>query len=291
VDRTVRTAVIPAAGLGTRFLPATKVVPKGLIPVVDTPAIQLVVQEALRAGLDDVIVVIGPGQEPIPEHFAAAPALEAELEARGKTRELDLVRASTLPQVRFVVQEEARGLGHAVATAAPLVGDRSFAVLLGDDLIDPAVPLLRGMLEAFARGGSCVVAAFEVGEREIAMYGCFEPEPTDDPRRFRIVSIVEKPDPAEAPSRLAAVGRYVFTPRIFDALASTAPGRLGEIQLTDAIDLLAHEEPAFGYVFERGRFDVGNPLDHLTATLTLALAREDIGPELRARLRRVLGDA
>jgi UTP--glucose-1-phosphate uridylyltransferase len=287
----VRTAVIPAAGLGTRFLPFTKVVPKGLVPVIATPAIQLVVEEAVRAGLDDVIVVIGPGQEEIEEHFAPAPELEEELAARGKDEALALVRGATSSHVRFVVQEEALGLGHAVATAGPLVGDRPFAVLLGDDLIDPAVPLLPRMLDASARTGGSVVAAMEVGEREIAMYGCFEPEPTDDPDLIRIRSIVEKPDPADAPSRLAAVGRYVFTPRILDALARTAPGKGGEIQLTDAIDLLAHEEPSFGYRFTDGRYDVGNPLDHLKATLALALARDDLGPELRAHVRKLLADA
>ena len=286
----VRTAVIPAAGLGTRFLPFTKVVPKGLVPVIDTPAIQLVVEEAVRAGLDDVVVVIGPDQEELQEHFAPAPALEAELEARGKTRELDLVRRATI-ELRFAFQTEALGLGHAVATAAPLVGDQPFAVLLGDDLLDPAVPLLARMLEAFGRTGGSVVAAMEVGEREIAMYGCFEPEPTDDPDLIKIVSIVEKPDPASAPSNLAAVGRYVFTPRIFDALERTRPGKGGEIQLTDAIDLLAHEEPAFGYRFTRGRFDVGNPLDHLKATFALALARDDLGPALREHMDALLRDA
>jgi UTP--glucose-1-phosphate uridylyltransferase len=284
----VRTAVIPAAGLGTRFLPATKVVPKGLLPVIDTPALQLVVEEAFRAGLEDVIVVVGPGQEQIPEHFAAAPALEAELEARGKAEALASVRRATLPQVRFVIQEEARGLGHAVGIAADAVGDRPFAVLLGDDLVHPGVPLLAEMLAAFDRTGGSVVAAMEVGPREIAMYGCFEPEPTDDPRLVRIVSIVEKPDPAEAPSNLAAVGRYVFTPRIFGALERTAPGRGDEIQLTDAINLLAHEEPAFGYRFDRGRYDVGNPLDHLKATFELALERDDIGPALRDHVRALL---
>jgi UTP--glucose-1-phosphate uridylyltransferase len=283
----VHAAVIPAAGLGTRFLPFTKVVPKGLVPVIDTPAIQLVVEEARRAGLDDVIVVIGPGQEELEQHFAPAPELEAELEARGKSRELDVVRRATL-DIRFVVQEEARGLGHAVGTAAPLVGDRPFAVLLGDDLIDPAVPLLEAMLAAFTRTGGSVVAALEVGEREIAMYGCFDAEPTDDPELIRVKAIVEKPDPATAPSNLAAIGRYVFTPAIFDAIARTEPGKGSEIQLTDAITLLASEEPAFGYRFDRGRYDVGNPLDHLRTTIAFALARDDVGPALRDHLRPLL---
>jgi UTP--glucose-1-phosphate uridylyltransferase len=280
---TVRAAVIPAAGLGTRFLPATKAQPKGLLPVVDTPAIQLVVEEAIRAGLDDVIVVLGRGQDALREHFAPDPALEAELEARGKTAELAAVRRATLPNLRFVVQEEARGLGHAVAQAAPLVGDRPFAVLLGDDLIDPAVPLLASMLAAFERTGSSVIAAMDVGPREIAMYGCVGPGERDGDL-VRVVSIVEKPAPEEAPSGLAVIGRYVFLPGIFDALARTAPGKGGEIQLTDAIQILAAEGAVYAYPFETGRYDVGNPLDALKAQVALALRREDMGPALRAWL-------
>ncbi|HEX6844055.1 MAG TPA: UTP--glucose-1-phosphate uridylyltransferase [Actinomycetota bacterium] len=279
---TTHVAVIPAAGLGTRFLPATKVTPKGLLPVVDTPAIQLVVEEAVRAGLDDVILVIGPGQDALRDHFASAPALEAELEARGKTAELALVRGATI-DVRTVVQEEARGLGHAVAQAAPLVGDRPFAVLLGDDLIDPSVPLLSRMLAEAERTGGSVIAAMDVGPREIAMYGCVGPGERDGDL-VRVASIVEKPAPEEAPSSLAVIGRYVFTPGIFDALARTEPGKGGEIQLTDAIQILAGEEPVFAYPFETGRYDVGNPLDAMKAQVTLALGRGDIGPAFRAWL-------
>lgn len=276
----VRTAVIPAAGLGTRFLPATKVQPKGLVPVVDTPAIQLVVEEALRAGIDDVVVVIGPGQDILRQHFAPAPTLEAELEARGKLDALEVVRRATVPGVRFVVQQEARGLGHAVAQAAPLVGEQPFAVLLADDLIDPAVPLLAGMIAGFERTGGSVIAAMDVGPREIAMYGCVAPGERDGDL-IHIEGLVEKPDPDEAPSSLAVIGRYVFAPRIFDALERTEPGKGGEVQLTDAIALLAREEPVFAYPFDRGRFDVGNPLDAMKAQVVLALARDDIGPDLR----------
>ncbi len=286
----VRTAVIPAAGQGTRFLPATKAQPKVMLPVIDVPAIQMVVHEAVRAGLDDVIIVIGRGQRAIRDHFEPDPDLEAFLTEKGKDAELALIRGVTGgARIRYVVQEEAGGLGHAVATAAPLVGDQPFAVLLGDDLIHPSVPLMADMLAAARRTGSSVVAAMEVGPREIAMYGCFEPEPTDDPHLVKIVSIVEKPDPDEAPSNLAAIGRYVFTPRIFDTLARTPVGRGGEIQLTDAINILAHEEPAYGYRFDHGRFDVGNPLDHLKATFALALERDDLGPALRDHVRGLLG--
>ena len=286
---TVRTAVIPAAGLGTRFLPATKVQPKGLLPVVDTPAIQLVVAEAVAAGCEDVILVIGPGQEDLVRHFAPAPALEAELEARGKTRELELVRAATIGAVRSVVQTEAKGLGHAVAQAAGQV-DGPFAVLLGDDLIHPSVPLLRDMADAAARTGGSVIAAMEVGDREIAMYGCVGPGERDGDL-VRVASIVEKPAPEDAPSRLAVIGRYVLTPGIFDALARTTPGKGGEIQLTDAIQLLAVEERVDALPFAAGRFDVGNPLDAMKAQVTLALERDDIGSALREHLAALLGDA
>ncbi len=280
---TVRTAVIPVAGLGTRFLPATKAQPKGLLPIIDTPAIQLVVEEAAAAGLDDVIVVIGPGQDALREHFAPAPALEAELAARGKHAAAAAVRRATRPDVRFVVQEEALGLGHAVSVAAPLVGESAFAVLLGDDLIDPAVPLLRDMLAASERTGASVLAAMHMGAREIAMYGCIGPGEADG-HLVRVASIVEKPAPEDAPSDLAVIGRYVFMPTIFEALRRTQPGAGGEIQLTDAIGLLAAEEPVFALPLAGGRFDVGNPLDALMAQVSLGLGRDDIGTALRDRL-------
>ena len=286
---TIRTAVIPAAGLGTRFLPATKAQPKGLLPIVDTPAIQLVVEEALAAGLEDVIVVLGPGQDALRAHFAPDAALEAELEARDKKEALAAVRRATRPEVRFVVQEEALGLGHAISVAAPLVGDAPFAVLLGDDLIDPAVLLLSSMLAASARTSASVVAAMHVGPREIAMYGCITPGESEGDL-VRVASIVEKPDPDEAPSDLAVIGRYVFTPGIVGALAGTTPGAGGEIQLTDAIGALARTEPVYAYPFDRGRYDAGNPLDALAAQVAFALERDDLGPSLRARLTALLGE-
>jgi UTP--glucose-1-phosphate uridylyltransferase len=286
---TIRTAVIPAAGLGTRFLPATKAQPKGLLPIVDTPAIQLVVEEALAAGLEDVIVVLGPGQDALRAHFASDAALEAELEARDKKEALAAVRRATRPEVRFVVQEEALGLGHAISVAAPLVGDAPFAVLLGDDLIDPAVPLLSSMLAASARTSASVVAAMHVGPREIAMYGCITPGESEGDL-VRVASIVEKPDPDEAPSDLAVIGRYVFTPGIVGALAGTTPGAGGEIQLTDAIGALARTEPVYAYPFDRGRYDAGNPLDALAAQVAFALERDDLGPSLRTRLTALLAE-
>ena len=277
--------MIPAAGLGTRFLPATKVVPKGLLPVVDTPAIQLVVEEARAAGLDDVVIVLGPGQDAVRAHFAADPRLETELAARGKHDAAAAVRRATHPEVRFALQEEALGLGHAVGVAEPLVGGAPFAVLLGDDLLDPRRSLLRDMLGAAERTDGSIVATMRVGAREIQMYGAIEP--AGEPRGDGLVpvrSLVEKPAPEAAPSDLAVVGRYVFTPAIFEALRRTSPGAGGEIQLTDAIALLAEQESVHALAFEGGRFDVGNPLDALDAQVAFALDRDDIGPALRERL-------
>jgi UTP--glucose-1-phosphate uridylyltransferase len=284
---TVRSAVIPAAGLGTRFLPATKATPKGLLPVVDVPAIQLVVEEAIAAGIEDVIVVLGPGQDGIREHFAPNPTLEAELEERGKLDALAAVRRATIPSVRFARQAEALGLGHAVSVAESMVGDAPFSVLLGDDLIDPSVPLLRDMLASHARTGASVLAAMHVGAREIAMYGCIGPGEADGDL-VRVLSIVEKPDPADAPSDLAVIGRYVLTPAIFDALRRTSPGAGGEIQLTDAIGLLAADERVFALPFAGGRFDVGNPLDAMKAQVERASTHDEIGPAFRAWLNELL---
>jgi UTP--glucose-1-phosphate uridylyltransferase len=280
----VRTAVIPAAGLGTRFLPATKVVPKGLLPVVDTPALQLVVEEALAAGLDDVVIVLGPGQDAVRAHFARDLELERELAARGKHAAEDAVRRAAHDEVRFAVQDEALGLGHAVAVAEPLVGDAPFAVLLGDDLVDPRVSLLRDMLAAADRTSGSIVAAMRVGAREIQMYGAIEPSGAEQDGLVPVRSLVEKPSPADAPSNLAVIGRYVFQPGIFDALRRTTRGAGDEIQLTDAIAILAAEAPVWALPFSTGRFDVGNPLDALDAQFAFALERDDIGPALRERL-------
>ena len=280
----VRKAVIPAAGLGTRFLPATKAQPKVMLPVIDVPAIQLVVEEAARAGLDDVLIVTGRGQRAIEDHFDRSIELERFLESKGKFEELKKIRQiSDMAEVHYIRQQEALGLGHAVSVAEAHVGDEPFVVLLGDDLIHPSMPLLSEMLRAHDTYGRSVIGAMEVSRREISMYGCIEPEPVDE-HLVRILSIVEKPSEQEAPSNLAAIGRYVFTPAIFDALRRTPPGRGGEIQLTDAINLLAQEQAVYAYRFEHGRFDVGNPLDYMKATVELAAGRDDLGPEFRAWL-------
>jgi len=280
----VRKAVIPAAGLGTRFLPATKAQPKVMLPVIDVPAIQLVVEEAARAGIDDVLIVTGRGQRAIEDHFDRNLELERFLEDKQKFDELKRIRQiSDMAEVHYIRQKEALGLGHAVSVAQAHVGDEPFVVMLGDDLIHPSEPLLGEMLRAHDTFGRSVIAAMEVSKQEIAMYGCIEPESFEEDL-VRILSIVEKPAPDEAPSNLAVIGRYVLTPEIFDALRRTTPGRGGEIQLTDAINLLAQEQAVYAYRFEGRRFDVGNPFDYLKATVELGAERDDLGPEFRAWL-------
>ncbi|MEO7837530.1 MAG: UTP--glucose-1-phosphate uridylyltransferase GalU [Acidimicrobiales bacterium] len=280
----VHKAVIPAAGLGTRFLPASKAQAKEMVPVVDKPAIQYVVEEAARAGITDILVVTGRGKRSLEDHFDRSIELELELERKGKVAELKQVRAiSDLAVMHYVRQAEAKGLGHAVGVARPHVGTDSFAVMLGDDIMDENSHVLEEMLAVHERYGRSVVALKEVPRSEVSMYGCAGAEPVED-SLVRIMDIVEKPAPADAPSNLAVMGRYVFTAEIFEALDQVQPGSGGEIQLTDAIALLTKDQAVYGYVFEEGRYDIGNKLGYLKATVELALEREDIGEEFRAFL-------
>ena len=284
----VRKAVIPAAGLGTRFLPATKASPKEMLPVVDTPAIQYVVEEAVRAGLDDVLMVTGRSKRALEDHFDRVVELEQALLAKGDLGKLDLVRrASELATVHYVRQGDPRGLGHAVLAAAQHVGDEAFAVLLGDDLIDPRDPLLSPMIEVQQRAGGSVVALMEVPHDTIGMYGCAAVEPVDGAADgvVRITGLVEKPSLDEAPSDLAVIGRYVLSPTVFEVLRRTDPGRGGEIQLTDALQELISIEPVHGVVFRGRRYDTGDRLDYLKAVVRLAAEREDLGPPFLAWLR------
>jgi UTP--glucose-1-phosphate uridylyltransferase len=278
--------VIPAAGLGTRFLPATKSSPKEMLPVVDRPAIQYVVEEAVQAGLTDILIITGRNKRAVEDHFDRNFELEHYLENAGKHDLLKEVQfASDLADIHYVRQKDPLGLGHAVSVARHHVGGEPFAVLLADDIMVDDARLLRSMLDAYARDGHSVVAVKEVSPDEISSYGCIEPdgEPVDGVINIR--RIVEKPPPDEAPSNLAVIGRYVFTPEIFDALAQVQPGVGGEIQLTDAIALLLNEQNVYGYTFSEGRFDTGNKLDYLRATVELAARREDLGPEFRTFLK------
>ncbi|WP_374982751.1 UTP--glucose-1-phosphate uridylyltransferase GalU [Streptomyces fradiae] len=284
-------AVIPAAGLGTRFLPATKATPKEMLPVVDKPAIQYVVEEAVDAGLHDVLMITGRNKRPLEDHFDRNYELEEALDRKGDHERLDRIRASNdLATMHYVRQGDPRGLGHAVLCAAPHVGDQPFAVLLGDDLIDPRDPLLSRMVEVRETLGGSVVALMEVDPAQVHLYGCAAVEPTGEADVVRVTDLVEKPDPADAPSNYAVIGRYVLDPAIFGILRKTEPGRGGEIQLTDALHKLAVDDgsggPVHGVVFKGRRYDTGDRGDYLRAIVRLACEREDLGPEFRSWLRR-----
>jgi UTP--glucose-1-phosphate uridylyltransferase len=287
VTSTVRKAVIPAAGLGTRVLPVTKAIPKELLPVVDKPSMQYIVEEGVQCGLTEVLVVTGRGKEAIADHFDRAPELEAALAAKGDTERLEsIVRSAELANMHFVRQGTPRGLGHAIACAEPYVGNESFAVMLPDDLIDSRDPLLSTMLETHQQHGGAVLALLEVPRDQISLYGSVATSPTDVADIVGVTDLVEKPDPADAPSNLAIIGRYVFSAAIFESLRSTKPGRGGEVQLTDAIKGLADiGEPVHGVVFRGRRYDTGDRGDYLRAVVRLACERPDIGPGFRTWLR------
>ncbi|WP_432072341.1 UTP--glucose-1-phosphate uridylyltransferase GalU [Streptomyces wuyuanensis] len=284
-------AVIPAAGLGTRFLPATKATPKEMLPVVDKPAIQYVVEEAVAAGLSDVLMVTGRNKRPLEDHFDRNYELEEALSRKGDAERLAKVQESSdLATMHYVRQGDPKGLGHAVLCAAPHVGEQPFAVLLGDDLIDPRDPLLSRMVDVQEREGGSVIALMEVEPSQIHLYGCAAVESTGEGDIVRVTGLVEKPEASEAPSNYAIIGRYVLDPAVFEILRKTEPGRGGEIQLTDALQLLAADEkiggPVHGVVFKGRRYDTGDRGDYLRAIVRLACEREDLGPDFRAWLRR-----
>ncbi len=292
----VTKAVIPAAGLGTRFLPATKATPKEMLPVVDTPAIQMVVEEAVEAGLPDILMITGRNKRPLEDHFDRNWELEHTLEQKGDLDRLHLVQRSThLADVFYVRQGDPKGLGHAVACAADHVGREPFAVLLGDDLIDARDPLLKRMIEVRAELGGSVIALIEVDPDSINLYGCAAVEATGSDDVVRVHDLVEKPDPADAPSNLAVIGRYVLDPAVFDVLARTPPGRGGEIQLTDALTTLA-TMPAesgggvHGVLFRGRRYDTGDRLDYLRTVVRLASERDDLGADFVAWLREFVAE-
>ena len=296
--KNVTKAVIPAAGLGTRFLPATKATPKEMLPVVDKPAIQYVVEEAAKAGLDDVLLITGRSKRSIEDHFDRAYELEEALTAKDDTDRLALVRESSeLAHGHYVRQGNPRGLGHAVLCAADHVGSQPFAVLLGDDLIDPKDPLLTRMIEVRQRYGGSVVALMEVDPEQVSQYGCAAIRETAEEDVVSVTDLVEKPVPGEAPSRWIIIGRYVCDPAVFDVLRETPPGRGGEIQLTDALKVLATRIPngasgggVHGVLFRGRRFDTGNKLDYLRTMVQFGCERPDLAQEFVPWLRKYLDD-
>jgi UTP--glucose-1-phosphate uridylyltransferase len=286
--RKVRKAVLPVAGLGTRFLPATKAVPKEMLPIVDVPSIQLIVEECVGSGIEEIIFVTARGKSAIEDHFDRAAELEALLERRGKTADLARARRpAEMARYLSVRQAEARGLGHAVLCAKAAVGDEPFAVILGDDLLDARVPGIRQLLDVFERRGAGVIGLTEVPAGQEHLYGIVDGEVVAE-REWRLRRLVEKPAPGTAPSRMAIIGRYVLPPEIFAILERTPPGRGDEIQLTDALATLCDARGLYGVEMQGQRFDAGDRAGYVLAVAHYALGREDIGAEVRAGLKRLL---
>jgi UTP--glucose-1-phosphate uridylyltransferase len=286
----VRKAVFPAAGLGTRFLPATKAQPKEMLPIVDKPIIQYGVEEALQSGIQNIIIVTGRGKTAIEDHFDVSFELEYLLDSRGKKDLLAIVHGiSDMINVSYVRQKEALGLGHAVLRASELVGDEPFAVVLADDLIEAETPCLRQLLDIYSFFAAPVLAVMEVPRDSISSYGAIDAEPVahngSNDRLYRIRDLVEKPKPSEAPSSLAIIGRYVLTPEIFDSLQAIDPGSGGEIQLTDALKHLLRTRPIYAYRFDGERYDAGDKLGFLKATVEFALRRRDLGGPFKEYLK------
>lgn len=288
----VRKAVFPAAGLGTRFLPATKAMPKEMLPLVDKPLIQYGVEEAIHSGMNNIVIVTGRGKSAIEDHFDVSFELEQMLESKNKKDLLATVRSvSDLIDVFYVRQKEALGLGHAVLRAKEMIGHEPFAVVLSDDVISSEIPCLRQLLDIYEFYGHSVVALMEVPRDRISAYGVVDAEPVahngGSDRLFRIRNMVEKPKPEDAPSNLAIIGRYILTPEIFSSIESIEPGRGGELQLTDALKHLLKTRPVYGFKFEGKRYDAGDKLGFLRATVEFALQRHDLGEEFRAYLKTI----
>ncbi len=286
----IRKAVIPAAGLGVRFLPATKAQPKEMLPIVDKPTIQYIVEEAIASGVEDILFITGKQKRAIEDHFDRSPDLEAQLWEKGRKDLLELVRdISEMVDIHYIRQKEPKGLGHAVFCARKFIGREPFAVLLGDDIVRSKVPCLKQLIELHEETGASVIAVQEVPGEDVSKYGILDAEEVRE-GVYRIRDLVEKPSPADAPSRLAVMGRYIITPRVFDILAETGPGAGGEIQLTDALRVLCREEPMYGLRFAGQRFDVGDKLGYLKAMVEFALDRPDLAVEFGDYLRQIVCD-
>ena len=285
----IRKAVIPAAGYGTRFLPATKATPKEMLPIVDKPTIQYIVEEALESGIEDILIISGHGKRAIEDHFDSAPALEHELARKGKQDLLDVVRETTDVNVHYVRQKYMRGLGDAILCARSFVGDEPFAVLLGDDVVyHPERSALRQLIDIYEEMGSSVLGCQIVSDEQVSSYGIVGGETLENRRLMRVSDMVEKPSLEEAPSRMAVLGRYIIRPEIFSILGETKPGKGGEIQLTDALKVLAQREAVYAYDFEGKRYDLGDKLGFLEATVEFALRRPDLGGPFQAYLKKIV---
>ena len=286
MQKQIHKAVIPAAGYGTRFLPVTKAIPKEMIPIVDKPVIQYIVEEALQSGIEEILIITGHGKRAIEDHFDTNIDLELQLRQQGKDQLLHLVQDISSINVHYIRQKHMRGLGDAIRCAESFIDNEPFAVLLGDDVIyNPEKPALKQMMEAFSRLGATMLGCQEVPQELVSRYGIVQGQPTDDDRVVKLIDMVEKPAVDEAPSRLAALGRYILTPDIFEILRRVQPGKGGEIQLTDALRLMADREAVYAYTFSGRSYDTGNKLGFLKATVEYALRREDLGDAFREYLR------
>ena len=285
----IRKAVIPAAGYGTRFLPATKATPKEMLPIVDKPTIQYIVEEALESGIEDILIISGHGKRAIEDHFDSAPALEHELARKGKQDLLDVVRETTDVNVHYVRQKYMRGLGDAILCARSFVGDEPFAVLLGDDVVyHPERSALGQLIDVYKECGGSILGCQIVSDEQVSSYGIVGGETLENRRLMRVSDMVEKPSLEEAPSRMAVLGRYIIRPEIFSILGETKPGKGGEIQLTDALKVLAQREAVYAYDFEGKRYDLGDKLGFLEATVEFALRRPDLGGPFQAYLKKIV---
>ena len=289
MQKRIRKAVIPAAGYGTRFLPVTKAIPKEMIPIVDKPVIQYIVEEALQSGIEEILIITGHGKRAIEDHFDTNIDLELQLRQQGKDQLLHLVQDISAINIHYIRQKHMRGLGDAIRCAESFIDNEPFAVLLGDDVVyNPEQPALKQMMDAFSRLGATMLGCQEVPQELVSRYGIVQGQPTDDDRVVKLIDMVEKPAVDEAPSRLAALGRYILTPDIFEILRRVQPGKGGEIQLTDALRLMADREAVYAYTFSGRSYDTGNKLGFLKATVEYALRREDLGDAFREYLRHSL---
>ena len=284
----IRKAVIPAAGLGTRFLPATKAQPKEMLPIVDKPAIQFIVEEAIASGIEEILIITGRNKRSIEDHFDRSLELELQLKEQGKYEMLGMIEQISNITIHFIRQKEARGLGHAVLCARQFVGDEPFAVMLGDDIVDAKVPCLAQLIDVYEDLGGSVLGVQRVPKKQVVNYGIVAPKEIK-PNVWQAMNLIEKPAVEEAPSDLAVLGRYVLEPEIFDILSHTAPGRGGEIQLTDAICELAKRQPVYAYNFYGRRYDIGDKEGFLEATVEYALKRPELRDRFMAYMLRTIG--
>ncbi|MBM7540663.1 UTP--glucose-1-phosphate uridylyltransferase GalU [Amphibacillus cookii] len=287
----IKKAIIPAAGLGTRFLPATKAMPKEMLPIVDKPTIQYIIEEAVASGIEDIIIVTGKGKRAIEDHFDHAPELERNLAEKGKLDLLAQVEyTSNLADIHYIRQSQPKGLGHAVWCARNFIGDEPFAVLLGDDIVKSDVPCLKQLIEQYEKTYSSIIGVQKVPDEETSRYGIINPDSFEG-RRYKVNSFVEKPEPGTAPSNLAIMGRYILTPEIFRFLDKLEVGTGGEIQLTDSIQRLNHIQRVFAYDFEGERYDVGEKLGFIKTTIEFALLNKELGPHVEKMLKEMILEA